>query len=614
MNDSVNFSDGVAFAFWNDATKYTKTYHVAQRHPAARDDNPGTAAKPFRTINAAARVVLPGERVVVHAGLYRECVQPPRGGDNAGRMVAYEAARGEDVVLRASEAWTPACEPASNWNSGPAGAWTAPLPVEWFIGYNPFATAVMPYLPWYEWERRPHEEIRRALGPRGRIFQDGRALRWVPTPADLAKQDGAFCVTGEGTRVFFRLFDDNDPRQAGLELSVRKQCFAPVSAGTGYLRVTGFVMEHAANGVPMPQFGALSTGAGHHWIIERNLIRQATCTGLDVGWQGTSQPKWPDDRIGGHIIRRNTITDCGISGISGTKGTRQLLIEDNLIERIGGMNLERCYEAAGIKLHFAQHTLVRRNVLRHFTDACGIWLDYRCENNRVTGNVITDLQTILAGIFIEANLEPHLVDGNVIWDIRDVPGHTPAPDILPGGMGISTDVCDHTCIAHNFIGRIEKSYALALHQTQRGRVMGISSAAGRDLKALNNIVVQSPKRVLFDRLADNECDGNLYDIANANASLAVREPTRTAAYDLRGWQRHLQRDVHGAETVIEAKFDAGTLTLELKLSGKTNEPVALKQWGEQSPYGGPGPFDAETWSRLASGKLVRVRFTQRAGR
>lgn len=52
-------------------------YHVAQKNPAADDKNPGTADKPFWTVNAAlagARL-RPGDTLYVHEGVYREAVE-----------------------------------------------------------------------------------------------------------------------------------------------------------------------------------------------------------------------------------------------------------------------------------------------------------------------------------------------------------------------------------------------------------------------------------------------------------------------------------------------------------------------------------------------------------
>ena len=72
--------DGTEFRSWERPGRYTHTYHVAQGDPQTSDENPGTADRPWRTIGKAAATLQPGERVVVHRGVYREWVRPERGG------------------------------------------------------------------------------------------------------------------------------------------------------------------------------------------------------------------------------------------------------------------------------------------------------------------------------------------------------------------------------------------------------------------------------------------------------------------------------------------------------------------------------------------------------
>ena len=50
-------------------------------HVAATGDDiaAGTESAPFRTINHAAQVALPGDTVLVHEGVYREWVKPANG-------------------------------------------------------------------------------------------------------------------------------------------------------------------------------------------------------------------------------------------------------------------------------------------------------------------------------------------------------------------------------------------------------------------------------------------------------------------------------------------------------------------------------------------------------
>ena len=83
--------DGRQFAFWDCETVFTKTYYVSKAAHAC-DTNPGTAEAPFATVNRAAQVLMPGERVVIGGGVYDEFVQPARGGESAAKMISYEAA------------------------------------------------------------------------------------------------------------------------------------------------------------------------------------------------------------------------------------------------------------------------------------------------------------------------------------------------------------------------------------------------------------------------------------------------------------------------------------------------------------------------------------------
>ena len=66
-------------------------YHVAQRNLAAADTNPGTADKPFKTINAAvagARLK-PDDTLYVHEGVYREAVELTCANANQGQSGAH---------------------------------------------------------------------------------------------------------------------------------------------------------------------------------------------------------------------------------------------------------------------------------------------------------------------------------------------------------------------------------------------------------------------------------------------------------------------------------------------------------------------------------------------
>src|SRR5919107_1152320 len=107
----------------------TSVLHVAKTGSDAAD---GSEASSFLTINRAAAVAQPGDTVVVHAGEYREWVQPRRGGLSDRRRITFQAAAGEHVVIKGSEqvsGWTPVSETV----------WSVSVPNSLFGSFNPYA-------------------------------------------------------------------------------------------------------------------------------------------------------------------------------------------------------------------------------------------------------------------------------------------------------------------------------------------------------------------------------------------------------------------------------------------------------------------------------------------
>ena len=95
--------DGTEYVSWEQPLTFSKTYYVDNNSAKADDNGPGTRERPFRTINKAAQVLQPGERVVIASGTYRECVRPARGGTGPAQMISYEAAPGAKVFVKGSE-------------------------------------------------------------------------------------------------------------------------------------------------------------------------------------------------------------------------------------------------------------------------------------------------------------------------------------------------------------------------------------------------------------------------------------------------------------------------------------------------------------------------------
>jgi len=587
----VIMPDGTPFPSWDDVTEYKQIYHVAVEHPAASDEGPGTEEQPFATIQRAARVLQPGEKAIVHGGVYRECVRPARSGTGADHMIAYEAAPGETAIVRGSEIWAPAFSRSEGWNFADAPVWCAGLPGEWFVGYNPFvarnfSSEFTTFTS--DWTK---DEIHTFMLRRGMIFCDERPLQQVFFPRELADADGAFWVEDPGLRIHLRLWDDADPNGAAFEVTAREQVFAPLIPGLGYIRVSGFRFEHAADGIPVPQRAMISASRGHHWIIEDCEVRWANACGIDVGnetWH-RSQPD-PDGSSGHHIIRRNVVSDCGVCGIAAVGNNTGTLVEDNLIERIGSKNIERIWECAGLKFHTCDTVLIRRNVFRHIRSAPGLWLDYLNRNSRVTGNVFADIESILGGVYIEVSHAPNLVDHNVLWDIRG----TGRPH---SGRGINVDTGEQCIVAHNLLGRVRDEYAVSVHLGQKGRIGGGRVGLCRQQKVLNNLFIACSRRILFSRAMDNISDGNLFDQDDDATSLCVEYPEPRALLDLEAWQTYYGFDRGGGQAQIEASFDSETLLLTLSIAGDVPPGVNVAELYVEGEGASLGPVALEPGRR-----------------
>ena len=444
LTPEVLLPDGTPFKTWEQAADHRRTFYVAQQHPQASDDNPGSEDRPWKTIGRAAAALEPGDRVIVKEGTYREWVRPARGGTSPENMITYQAASGQNVIVSGSNPLTGKWAPSQiAGRSAVTKAWMIDLPASLFAGYNPFAESniseTMSKSPYNldggkKWNKPPYTL------PRGLVFQDGRRLAQAEQYEGLAEADGSYWVEAGGRRLHIRPFADKQPESASFEVTTRPFAIAPENAGLGFVRVDGFVVERVANCVPVPQLGAISTMQGHHWIVENNVVRQINGLGLDYGRRQTFIPyEVPADTPKlagvGTIVRRNAFDQCGACSLSGL-GLIGGLVEDNYSSGCGWLRVKLLYESGGIKLHYLKHTLVRRNVIRSTSSTYGLYVDHSNHNSRITANLVIGAED--TAFFLEATYSPTLVDHNIVWGCK--------------GTGIWLTHTGSAIIANNLIG------------------------------------------------------------------------------------------------------------------------------------------------------------------
>jgi hypothetical protein len=462
--------------------------HVAKN---GKDSNPGIAEAPLLTIQAAANLAQPGDEIVVHEGVYREQITPPRGGTSNENRIVYRAAEGEKVKIKGSEI-------IKGWEKFKGDVWKVTIPNAFFGDYNPYKDII--YGDWFNDLGRIHHT--------GDVYLNGKSM-WEmallenvlhPKPQkDKFDPEGStytwFCESDDENTFIYANFHGVNPNEKTVEINVRQSCFYPEETGINYITVSGFTMRHAATQWAPPtaeQIGLIGTNWSKGWIIENNVISDSRCSGITLGKHGdeydnTSENSaegyvetihralergWSKENIGSHIIRNNEISNCEQTGICGSMGGIFSIIENNDIYNIWTKRQFTGAEMGGVKIHASIDMLIKSN--RFANCGRGLWLDWMAQGTRVTGNLFYNNTT--DDLFVEVNHGPFLIENNILLSEHSI------RDWSEGGAYV-----------HNLIaGNIELSPQSRLtpyqkpHSTQ---LAGLKKTLGGDNRFFNNIFV-----------------------------------------------------------------------------------------------------------------------------
>ncbi|MGH9771833.1 MAG: right-handed parallel beta-helix repeat-containing protein [Candidatus Acidiferrales bacterium] len=600
--------DGTQFPFWERPFTPSKTYYV--NGTTGKDKNPGTKDRPFKTIDKAAQVLEPGERVVIASGIYREYIDPARGGTGPDKLISYEAAPGANVIVSGAEVvkhWTPATGLGfRRMQNGTAKIYQTKLNGAWFGGYNPFGMVNLPQqkgflvsmhnhlpgapgynMPWLAETINLATYYRR----RGLVFADGKPLTQVDSymglfshvrgfgprssrkvNATIVEQPqnhlfeefggsaGRVFIANDGLTLYIRLNHDGNPNDHLMEITTKETVFRPSRRYLAYIRIKGIHFEMVGNGFPMPQIGMVSTNRGNHWIFEDDSFEWANSIGLDIGdeaWDASPPPQ----QVGYDVVRGNVFRYCGIEGLSGAGtpgGIHDVLIEKNLFEWIGWQHAAGMSESAAMKLHVADGLLFRENVVRHIRHANGIWLDTFNSNDRITRNIFADIPGEInpQAVHIEASSGTNEVDNNIFYN-------------LTGGVLIRDT--NNLIVANNLFMdcRIGVTMTTGLAAP---RLVGGSTVDGVNNRIYNNVFHQMRRSAIEFTTPTNSSDGNVFsEMPRWGGYLKLLGPTQFELnsvpqqwLNLKTWQQEHGWDKNGKLADIDVSFNPDTLKLTLK--------------------------------------------------
>lgn len=396
-----------------------KEYHVLT---TGNDQNDGTVSKPFKTIQAAANVAMPGDVITVHSGVYREQIVPPRGGNSESERIVYQAAPGEKVEIKGSEL-------IKNWTKLQNDTWEAKIPNTFFRTFNPYSELI--HGDWFWPTPKDRKYHRGAVYLNGDWLMEAVKKSEVMAIADEKNPLWWAEVDAETTTIWAQ-FKNIDPNQETVEINVRPTVFYPDKPFVNFITLRGFIMEQAATNWAPPtaeQMGLVGTHWSRGWIIENNTIQYSKCVGISLGKYGDEYDNkdtesaegyvgtikralafgWSKGTIGGHIVRNNTIAYCEQTGVVGSMGCAFSTVEGNTIHDIHIRRLFDGAEMAGIKFHGAVDVQIRNNHI--YRTNMGVWLDWMAQGVQVKENLMHDNGL---DIFLEVDHGPMLVSNNIL--------------------------------------------------------------------------------------------------------------------------------------------------------------------------------------------------------
>jgi len=386
------------------------------------DTNNGTALKPCKTIGQATQLAMPGDRVIVHAGVYREQITPPRGGNSDSERIVYQAAKGEIVEIKGSEI-------IKGWQKLENDTWVVKIQNSFFGNFNPYSDLIRG--DWFNPTPKERKYHTGAVYLNGDWLMEAMKKEEVTGVSD-AKNLLWWTEVDSTTTTIWSQFVGVDPNKETVEINVRQTIFYPDKPFINYITISGFILQHAATNWAPPtaeQMGLIGTHWSRGWVIENNTIRYSKCVGIALGKYGDAFDNkdtesaegyvgtinralasgWNKGTIGGHIVRNNTIAFCEQAGIVGSMGCAFSVITGNTIHDIHVRRLFTGAEMAGIKFHGAVDVRIENNHI--YSANMGVWLDWMAQGAQVNNNLMHDN---LLDIFLEVDHGPMLVSNNIL--------------------------------------------------------------------------------------------------------------------------------------------------------------------------------------------------------
>jgi len=506
-----------------------KTYYVDGKTGNNKDK--GTLSKPFKTIQNAADLLTAGDTCYIRGATYREFVQPANGGTSENARIVYIAYPGEIPILTGSERIT-------SWSYQGGNIYTVNIANTFFGSENPFMTNLCDPNGWLWYGAELHL---------GTVYVNGESYFEKGSQADLTDHSKSFyaTTTNLATTIWINYAGYNNPNIDLTEISVRPSVIKPkYRSKCNYITLNGLTVQHGSTNWSSNEgvfSGLIDVNAGGWWTIQNCHISDGRTCGVQAGMSP------------GHLVICNNLIErfgqCGLVGNNG--GWFASLVQSNIFQDINVRDEFGGAETAAFKAHKVVDLIIKNNIFRRIYShrngwAFAIWIDWRNQGNRITGNIFSDIKNT-AAIEIECAHGPTLIDNNIFALILD------------SAIAIKHN-SSNVIVAHNlFINAIDGHYSANNYQKwykphTRTTESGDTIKFVND-KSYNNIFIGGNNNI--PRRPSYTCNYNVYLQGAAKCSWGEVNSYVNPGY---GAKVIVQNNDSG--TTVEFGIDPGTISLK----------------------------------------------------
>jgi hypothetical protein len=391
------------------------------------DGNPGTLARPFKTISKAAALAHAGDTVRIATGVYREAVRIEQSG-TAEKPIRFEAAPAAKVVVTGADHLMP-----RDWRKEPSED-----------GENVYSTAwPRRFIEWSKTGTHPSDDYHKLIGRAEQVFINGYPLRQVLSRDKLTR--GTFFADLRGKRLYVQA-DNNarlDQDSQRVEASVRGTVW---DVKGDHVHTLGITFRYGAT---QAQSGLVHL-KGRGAVVEDCVFESANSEG--TAFYGEDQ-----------VARRCVFQDNGQDGFVALRAHR-LLMTECLTRNNNTKNFNRGWGGGGNKLCLSRGVVIEKSQFIA-NRGIGIWFDIGNEDCTVRHCLIADNEN--AGIFYEISYGLHAHDNVIVGN-----GLLSGPGAWGANGAIALSSSPHCVIERNLMVGNKEGFQFREQNRRTDRIDG----------------------------------------------------------------------------------------------------------------------------------------------